>query len=243
VRTALPDVCGPLHSGFPRVLEIVNGTAAALRASMVTWGPARGMGTGSVAEAWKKAASAAMESYACGDDGAFSELYDLLAPRIATFLQRRMRDDALAWDLVQQTFLRMHCARRHFARGADVVPWCFAIARRLFIDWLRKNSRERESVTMGIGLEERESVAPDAGPDEELGRRRLAGRIEEELAQLPEIHRVAFDLVKRDGLSLAEAAEVLGTTVTAVKLRLHRAYEALRAALGDEVREQLEIHV
>ena len=39
---------------------------------------------------------------------------------------------------------------------------------------------------------------------------------------------------------MAEAAEVLGTTVTAVKLRAHRAYEALRATLGDEVREELE---
>jgi DNA-directed RNA polymerase specialized sigma24 family protein len=43
---------------------------------------------------------------------------------------------------------------------------------------------------------------------------------------------VAFDLVKREGLSMAEAAQVLGTTVSAVKLRTHRAYEALRNALG-----------
>jgi RNA polymerase sigma-70 factor, ECF subfamily len=193
-------------------------------------------------EAWKRAASAAMDRYACGDDGAFSELYDLLAPRLSVFLSRRTRDEQLAHDLVQQTFLQMHCARRHFARGADVVPWSFAIARRLLIDWLRKSGRERELREIDEGVEERESVAPGSEPDEIVGRRRLARRIEEELARVPAIHRVAFDLVKRDGLSLVEAAEVLGTTVTAVKLRLHRTYEALRAALGDEVREQLEIH-
>jgi RNA polymerase sigma-70 factor (ECF subfamily) len=49
---------------------------------------------------------------------------------------------------------------------------------------------------------------------------------------LPEAQRVAFELVKHEGLSLAEAADVLGTTVAAVKLRAHRTYEALRAALG-----------
>jgi RNA polymerase sigma-70 factor (ECF subfamily) len=43
--------------------------------------------------------------------------------------------------------------------------------------------------------------------------------------------RVAFELIKQDGLSVAEAAQVLGTTVAAVKLRAHRAYEALRGAL------------
>jgi RNA polymerase sigma-70 factor, ECF subfamily len=191
-------------------------------------------------EPWKQAASAAMDRYACGDDGAFSELYDLLAPRLSSFLLRRTRDEGLAGDLAQQTFLQMHSARRHFAPGADVIPWAFAIARRLLIDWFRKNGRERDVVDMDDGREERESVAPGAGPDEVLGRRRLARRIEEELARVPEAHRAAFDLVKREGLSLAEAAEVLGTTVTAVKLRLHRTYEALRDALGDEVREQLE---
>jgi RNA polymerase sigma-70 factor (ECF subfamily) len=45
--------------------------------------------------------------------------------------------------------------------------------------------------------------------------------------------RAAFELIKQEGLTVAEAAQVLGTTVAAVKLRAHRAYEALRAALGE----------
>ena len=52
---------------------------------------------------------------------------------------------------------------------------------------------------------------------------------------LPESQRVAFELIKYDGLSVAQAAETLGTTVTAVKLRAHRCYEALRGALRDDV--------
>ena len=52
--------------------------------------------------------------------------------------------------------------------------------------------------------------------------------------------RTAFELVHRDGLTSAEAAEVLGTTVAAVKLRVHRASEALREILGKEVHEELE---
>lgn len=187
---------------------------------------------------WREAASAAMDRYACGDDAAFSELYDLLAPRLTAFLARRTRDDALATDLVQQTFLQMHASRRHFAEGADVMPWAFAIARRLLIDVVRKSGRE--IVGDGCGGDERESIAPDLPPDRIVAQRRLAERVSKELERVPEAQRAAFELVKRDGLSLAEAAEVLGTTVAAVKLRLHRTYEALRATLGEEMHEELD---
>jgi RNA polymerase sigma-70 factor (ECF subfamily) len=186
---------------------------------------------------WKLTASAAMDRYACGEDAAFSELYDLLAPRLSSFFFRRTGDKARTEDLLQQTFLQMHCARRHFTQGSCVVPWSFAIGRRLLIDQFRKDGRE---VLEDDDCEERQSAAPDAGPDRLAGQRRLAKRIEEELERVPPAHRAAFDLVKRDGLSIAEAAQVLGTTVAAVKLRAHRAYEALRASLGDEVREELE---
>jgi RNA polymerase sigma-70 factor, ECF subfamily len=190
-----------------------------------------------MAEAWKEAASAAMDRYACGDDAAFSELYDLLSPRLSSFLMRRTRDGAATEDLVQQTFLQMHCARRHFAPGAAVTPWAFAIARRLLIDAFRKRGRDLPTCDEEEG---RESMCPGASPAEIAARRRLARRMGEELAQMSEMDRTAFELVKWDGLSMAEAAEVLGTTANAVKLRAFRTAEVLRATLGDEVREEFE---
>jgi RNA polymerase sigma-70 factor, ECF subfamily len=179
-----------------------------------------------------------MDRYARGEDAAFSELYDLLAPRLASFLLRRTRDAARTEDLVQQTFLQMHCARRHFAAGAAVTPWAFAIARRLLIDALRKGTHEHTTGEDGAPAAD-ECAAPDARPDDRVGRSRLVHRMEQELARLPEMQRTAFELVWRDGLSMAEAAEALGTSVTAVKMRTHRTYEALRGSLGDEVREEL----
>ena len=187
---------------------------------------------------WKVAASAAMDRYARGDDSVFPELYDLLAPRLSSFLLRRIRDTARAEELLQQTFLQMHCARRHFSEGSSVVPWAFAIARRLLIDDFRK--RGREVLSDDDGRENRERAAPDAWPDRTLGQRRLVRRMEGELARLPEAQRATFELVQRDGLSMDEAAAILGTTVNAARLRVSRAHQALRAALGDAVREELE---
>jgi len=187
---------------------------------------------------WRTAASLAMDRYASGDDSAFSELYDLLAPRLSSFLLRRMGDAAATEDLLQQTFLQMHCARRHFVRGADVTPWAFAIARRLHVDLVRK--RKPESALDWADDEVPPALlAPGEQPDTIVAFDRLARRVEDQLAQVPERQRAAFELVYGDGLSPSQAAHVLGTSVVAVRLRLHRACEALRKALGNHVHEEL----
>ena len=171
----------------------------------------------------------AMERYAGGDDGAFAEVYDGLAPRLYGFLLRHSRDRAKAEDIVQQTMLQIHRARGRFLPGAEVIPWAFAIARRLLIDSHRRGHREVLAPTddeVGDLL-----VSLDAGADEIAIAKETAAQIGAELSRLPENQRVAFELIKQEGLSVAEAAQVLGTTVAAVKLRAHRAYESLRAAL------------
>ena len=168
-----------------------------------------------------------------GDDAAFADIYYVLAPRLLAFLSRMARDCAKAQDLMQQTFLNMHRARGRFEPGADPVPWAFAIARRLFLDSNRRGKREviaRDDDDERSMFDLLESL--DARQDELVDAKALAVVIDAALADLPENQRSAFELIKRDGLSVAEAAGVLGTTVGAVKLRAHRAYEALRDALG-----------
>ena len=174
-------------------------------------------------------ADVAMERYARGDDASFGMVYDALAPRLYGYLLRQTRQRARADDLLQQTMLHIHRARSTFIPGAEVTPWAFAIARRLLVDSLRRGSREVLSDDGDV------AAGPDRGPmaDQVAEARELAVRVERVLAGLPRSQRTAFELIKHEGLSVAEAAQVLGTTVAAVKLRAHRAYEALRGALGD----------
>ncbi len=177
-------------------------------------------------------ASRAMDRYACGDTEALSELYDALAPKLRRYFVRHTRDAALADDLLQQTFLNMHCARASFREGADVVPWAFAIGHRLLIDEVRRG--RHRGVT--VAYEADDVAGASNGADHETPERvaasmQLARRLDEELARLPDGQRVAFELVRLDGLSMAEAAEIVGTTANALKIRAHRAYEALRAVL------------
>lgn len=168
-----------------------------------------------------------MERYARGDAAAFGVLYDLLAPRLAGCLRRRVRDPELVAEVLQGTFLQIHRARATYLAGAAVFPWAFTIARRLLASDFRKRKRAVE--VDGDDALVLAAVAPEATlPDRRAEAAEVGKAFERALAAMPESQRTAFTLLKVDGLTLAEAAEVLGVTETAVKLRAHRAYEALR---------------
>jgi RNA polymerase sigma-70 factor, ECF subfamily len=199
-----------------------------------------GPGIGGSVDSAGGALGIAMNRYAEGDDAAFGEVYDLLAPRLYGFFVRNTGDTARAEDLVQQTMLQMHAARTSFAPGSDVVPWAFAIGRRLLID-----SRRRTRKEVLFETAEADAAALDHKverfdvPDALAISKEQQGRALDQLERMPESHRTAYILLRHDGLSVAEAAEAVGTTPTAIKLRAHRAYEALRGALANEGKLQV----
>ncbi len=179
--------------------------------------------------------NAAMDRYADGDESAFGEVYDLLAPRLLAFFMRQVRDTAWSEDLVQQTLLQMHAARRNYARGSDVVPWAFAIGRNILIDARRKTKKEclfQTAEDNAAAIDQ--CVDRSSMPDGIASTKQIARRVRAELERLPESQRAAYNLVRGEGLSVAETAEVLGTTQGAVKLRVHRVYEALRSLFVEE---------
>lgn len=174
--------------------------------------------------------NAAMDRYARGDTGAFSPLHRGLSPRLVAFLTRMTGSPVLADDLAQETFLRMHRARAVFAPGAAVVPWAYAIARNVVLDHARAaRIRKTERLPSDPGAE-----PADDGADQESAAIALqaARTVQAVLAKLPAAQREAFVLIRYEGLSVQDAAAIVGATPTAVKLRAFRAYEALRAALG-----------
>lgn len=174
-------------------------------------------------------ADEAMARYADGDAAAFARVYDELAPRLRGFLRRRCADAERAEDVLQSTFLAMHRARGRFVPGAPVLPWCFAIARRLAIDDARRALRRPEASE----AEAEAAPAGDPRPDaaEALQARRLAADLAAELDALPVTQREAFELVRLDGFTLEEAAMAVGTSAASMKARSHRAQETLRARL------------
>ena len=175
-----------------------------------------------------------MARYQAGDARAFRELYALVAPRLLGYLAKMARSRAVADDLLQQTFLKIHRARGAYVVGADPVPWFYTIAHRTFLDDYRrlKNTvvqtagEDVPEIAVGITGESADR-RDDPRVDPELARQAL-----DALAELPAQQREAVVLTKLDGKSVAEAAAIAGTTVGAMKVRAHRGYEALRKMLG-----------
>jgi RNA polymerase sigma-70 factor (ECF subfamily) len=165
-----------------------------------------------------------MVQYVDGNATAFEALYRRISPRLLGYLIRLTRDRDRAEDLMQITFSKVHRARSSYLRGAPLLPWVMAIARRSFLDERRSARARREDVTRSGEVPE---PVPSAGglPVD------LAEALERALNRLPPAQREALELTKEAGLSIGEAAQVLNATPTAVKLRVHRGYQLLRREL------------
>lgn len=192
--------------------------------------PAEHVAPRSSVEPGTAALDAAMSRYAEGHDPAFNEIFNGLAPRLHKFLQRLCGSPELAHDLIQETFLRIHRARGSFVPGNPVVPWAYAIARNCFVSHAR--SPKTKAARTNLDISDHEVAAgAEANAEEAATARQSAEIVERTLAGMSAINREAFVLLRFEGQSVAAAAQILGTSEGAVKLRAFRAYECLRAAL------------
>jgi RNA polymerase sigma-70 factor, ECF subfamily len=175
-----------------------------------------------------------MQRYANGEDGVFEELYRLMAPRLYRLCLRLATHQPEADDYFQETLLRIHRARATYLEGANTLYWAFAIARSVSLDRLRYRRRRPEDLGSANDAAEDQRLHADdrSSPEAAVRVRDLLGILTLELSRMSEKNRVAYVLLKEEGLSVKEAAAVLGTTAPVVRQRAHRAYEQLRSALG-----------
>lgn len=182
---------------------------------------------------------ALMAAYVDGDQAAFSALFSALAPRLLAFFMRAVPDRALAEDLLQRTFERVHAARDRYQRGAPVRPWLFTIAARVRVDELRRRYRLPSAVD-DADLD----ALPDSAPalDERSARdqRDRDQRVRAAIDALPASQRVVVHLHRFEGMTFGEIGKVLGAKEGAVRVRAFRAYETLRTALAPLMREEVE---
>ncbi|HEX4475257.1 MAG TPA: RNA polymerase sigma factor [Polyangiaceae bacterium] len=185
------------------------------------------IGTLAAANADSPTLEALMTDFADGQDVAFESLYRQLAPKVYGHLMKLSRDPELSKDVLQNTFAKIHRARDTYVRGAAVAPWVLVIARRALYDELRSLRTRTEVLSPDGVLPEPEAHEEGLGPEE-------TRQLEVALSELPQSYREAIELTKLLGFSGGEAAQVLATTQSAVKLRVHRGYELLRRRLRPE---------
>jgi len=167
-----------------------------------------------------------MSAYVAGNARAFEVLFARLAPRVHAFFLRSFRNEAVADDLLQVTFMKVHRARAQYRPELKLMPWLFAVAARVRLDELRRRLRLPEDAG-----EEAVARADEQAPREAPQSTELKEAVRAALDALPESQRTVIHLHRYEGLTFAEISRVLGTTPGAVKLRAFRGYETLRERL------------
>ena len=150
--------------------------------------------------------------------------------RLFRFALGMVADPDTAADLVQDSFIKAYTDLDSCKDPGRVGAWLFSIVRNRCRDHLkspRTHAVARDALPALVSME--------AGPEEQTASGELRASVQAALASLPEPQREAFLLKHLEGHSYEEMANQLGTSVSALKMRVLRAREALQSLLGDSL--------
>lgn len=157
-----------------------------------------------------------------GDNAAYAAFLGHVGSRLRGYYRRRCSafPDEVE-DLVQEAMLAIHNQRHSYRSDQPVTAWVYAIARYKLIDALRLRAT-RNAVLAPLDDDDEATLADDA-PQALEARRDLLKLV----ASLPDRFRLPILHVKIEGLSVAETADLLGMSESAVKIGIHRGLKAL----------------
>ena len=164
-----------------------------------------------------------------GDRAAFQALYEDLGPQVLGYLIRRIRDEAIAQEVLQEVFLNIWRRAASFdPERAGAKTWIFTIARNAAIDRLRRVHVRQPSP------DDPQWVEAPPPPEQVIDDARRAERVLSALESLPEPQQ---DVLRRSFFQLqsyAEIAEDLQIALGTVKSRARLGFERLRILLVED---------
>jgi RNA polymerase sigma-70 factor (ECF subfamily) len=181
-----------------------------------------------------------------GSTEAFETLVTRYRGRIYAMTMNMTGNDADAWDLSQEVFIKAWRKLPEFEGRSQFFTWLYRITNNTAIDWIRKKKIQGAEFNDELGNVPA-AGAPTAprgtpAPDRAMVNKEIGGRIREALAQLSPDHRAVILLKEIDGLSYQEIADTAGCAIGTVMSRLFNARKRLQELLRDvyETRQQKE---
>jgi RNA polymerase sigma-70 factor (ECF subfamily) len=160
-----------------------------------------------------------------GDERAYQRFLSMVALRVRALARRLATPGGgvEAEDIVQDTLLAIHLKRHTWRQDEPVLPWIFAIARFKAIDAFRRRGRRIE-----LDIADFTDILP--APESEAISQRDLGRA---LDALSPSQKAVVASISVEGQSIAETADTLGMTNTAVRVALHRGLAAIARRFGE----------
>jgi RNA polymerase sigma-70 factor, ECF subfamily len=176
-----------------------------------------------------------------GDMGSYDVLVTRHRGRIFAMIRNMIHQEADAWDLSQEVFIKAWRALPRFEAKAKFSTWIYRIAHNAVYDWVRKRKIESAG-ELNDEIFERERIdsasftTPSGGelPDESMAHGELRQKIQIALGKLSPEHREVVILKDVQGLSYKEIAETMSSTLGTVMSRLFYARQKLQALLKNE---------
>jgi len=173
-----------------------------------------------------------------GDESAFEAIVRAHSGRLLSVARRFLGNNEDAQDAVQDAFIRAFKAIHTFEARAQLHTWLHRILVNTALMKLRERRRRPtesiDDLLPSYSADGHQTVASRDWSDAVLERKETAGIVRQAIARLPDQYREVLVLRDIEEKDTAEAAEILGTTSNVVKVRLHRARQALRTLLDRE---------
>ncbi|MFC4994476.1 RNA polymerase sigma factor [Rubritalea tangerina] len=173
-----------------------------------------------------------------GDYAAFDTLVTRHRGKVYAMIMNMVRNDADAWDLAQDSFVKAWRALPKFENRSQFSTWLFRISHNVVYDWMRKKKHESEGelneemqLSDRMDMSARTAPKQAARPDEALGRVERQVEIQRALDQLSDEHRETILLREIQGMEYAEIAEVMECSKGTVMSRLFYARKKLQTLL------------
>lgn len=178
-----------------------------------------------------------------GDSGAFEALVRQHSMPLLCVARRFLRSEEDARDAVQDAFISAYKSIARFGSNSRLSTWLHRILVNACLMRLRTQRRHPEEdieAYLPRFAEDGHQVEPSAAWDESadamVEREEVRGIVRAAIDRLPEQYRIVLLLRDIEEMTTEETAEALGITANAVKIRLHRARQALRTLLDPHMR-------
>lgn len=169
---------------------------------------------------------------------AFDQLVTRHRGKVYAMVMNMVHNDADAWDLSQDAFVKAWKALPKFENRSQFSTWLFRISHNVVYDWMRKKKIQSEGelddqLLDANRIDSGASTAPkmQPRPDEALGQQERREEIEQALAQLSPEHRETILLREVQGMEYTEIAEVMECSKGTVMSRLFYARKKLQTIL------------
>ena len=189
--------------------------------------------------------TALLAALRAGDDRAYQRLVGDHGGRLLSVARRILRNEEDARDALQEAFLQAFRALPRFEGHSRISTWLHRIVVNAALMKIRSRKAHREEPIEPMlptfqddGHATVEYGAWEDGADVLLERAETRTLVRETIDRLPPSYRTILILRDIEELDTAEAAEMLGISANAVKIRLHRARQALRELLDPHLRAE-----